>query len=168
MLNPLNNTPVNYSYTDANPYSLGYSAGSNVLYRVRAITLDGASKISPIVSSSLAANTCGLPTTNTYCTGNPVISAPLSMLLCDGTQIVTVTGITAQNATWSSSDPSVFTVTSNGFSAGTKINPIAAGSATLTVYFPLCNLTRTATITVCACNTPGTPTDINANYTSSA
>jgi hypothetical protein len=145
------------NFTDNNPYSLtGSTPGSTVYYRVRAVNIDGLSnQVSNIVTRTLQSGGCGLGVDNTICNGTPVINAPSNMTLCDPAANAYLTSLTTvQTTNWTSSNPSVLSVTSSGLPYGTKITPVATGIATLTAYLPYCNKTITKTITVCVC--PGT------------
>lgn len=168
---PGNSVPHTLTFTDTNPYSTGTAAGSTAFYRVRAVkSTDGVSNFSPIIPQTLQSPQCsGLPAQN-FCSGTPVLSAPNTLLLCNGSANVsiTTTSITPQTIQWSSSNSGVLSVAaSSGVFTGATITPVAVGAATITAYLPYCNKTVTKTMAVCACPAVTVPTSLAYAYVAS-
>lgn len=147
--------PAGYTVTfdDTNPYSLsGTTVGGTVYYRVRAVNTDGLSpQISPIVAKQLPASGCSTTPNPSFCSSTPTMSAPNLITLCDAPASVSLASSSVQTTNWTSSNTAVFTVSSSGLPYGSKITPVATGTATLTATQPYCNRTITKTISVCVC-----------------
>lgn len=143
-----------YKWTDPNPYSCGGIAGNNIFYRVRAVTIDGiTANYSPIRPILLRNNICGLSSSCAICTGTAVLNAPTQFCLNSSAQLVSVTGVNVQGATWSTSNPSVFTVSSSSITTA-QITAVGVGTAILTVTLPNCGITRTKSIQIISAPTP--------------
>ncbi len=169
---PANGFPgsgFSYTYNDANPFSGGTSASGNYFYRVRTKKYN---VYAPYIISSNAsvsnANTCGLLTVNTVCSGSPYywgygftpgFTGPTSACSLP-TVPIEVQGISSQTINWSSSNPSVATIDANGF-----LVPVSAGTTYITASLPACNTSLApARFDICPCNGTTVPIGLGGNW----